>query len=90
MNQKAGSAADLRAVQFPDEACECGVGPNAEFESPSVRLDYSSLVSPPSTLDYDPASQTLTLVKQKEVSFNSLQNVEDSKEGALWSSAVTA
>ena len=32
-----------------------------------VRLSYSSLVAPASTLDYDPRTRTLGLVKQKEV-----------------------
>jgi len=60
-------AAGVHEVAFPDAACDCGVGPNKEFDSPVVRLSYSSLVAPPSALDYTPATRALATVKQQEV-----------------------
>ena len=60
---------DWHAVAFEDDACECGVGDNLEFDPPrgALRLSYSSLVAPPSVLDYAVQARTLNLVKQKEV-----------------------
>jgi hypothetical protein len=60
---------DWHVIAFEDDACECGVGDNLEFDPPNgaLRLSYSSLVAPPSVLDYAVPSRTLKLVKQKEV-----------------------
>ena len=57
------------AIAFEDAACECGLGENLEFDAPagSLRLAYSSLVTPPSALDYAVKARSLTLVKQKAV-----------------------
>ena len=41
------------AVQFPEPVFTAGLGANEEFESRTVRLNYTSLVSPNTVFDYD-------------------------------------
>jgi oligopeptidase B len=55
------------AIEFPEPVYTAGVGPNAEFETHSLRIEYSSLVTPPSVYDYDMASRIRVLKKQEEV-----------------------
>jgi oligopeptidase B len=64
-----GSGAQHRVV-FPEPVYSCNTfGPyaNLEYETTTLRLSYSSLVTPQSTIDYNMASRTWTVVKQLEV-----------------------
>jgi oligopeptidase B len=57
-------------VSFPEDVYSCNMfGPhyNQEFATNLVRLSYSSLVTPPSTIDYDMAARSWMVVKQLEV-----------------------
>lgn len=54
-------------VAWPEPVFECSLGANMEFATKAVRLEYSSLVTPPSEYDYDPAARALKLVKRAEV-----------------------
>lgn len=40
-------------ISFPDPAYTVSIGDNPEFEASSLRIEYQSLVSPPSVIDYD-------------------------------------
>ena len=42
-----------RVVAFDDAAYELGAGAQGDFDSPVLRLSYSSLASPPSVIDLD-------------------------------------
>lgn len=52
---------------FPEAVYTAGLGTNAEFDTGTVRLSYNSMVTPPTTYDYDMATQARTLLKQQEV-----------------------
>ena len=45
-----------KVVAFDDAAYELGAGAQGDFDSPVLRLSYSSLASPPSTIDLDAAA----------------------------------
>ena len=55
-------------VEFPEEVCDAGISwSNPEFDTGLVRLNYSSLVTPPTVYDYDMSSREKILRKQDEV-----------------------
>ena len=56
-----------RDVEFPEEAYGVDVGANPEFDTPTLRFTYSSLVTPNSVFDYDLAAHTRVLRKKDEV-----------------------
>jgi oligopeptidase B len=58
---------DSHEVALPDPVYSVWVGANAEFDTPTLRYGYSSLVAPTSTYEYDPARRTSTLVKRQPV-----------------------
>ena len=51
-----GPLAGGRVVAFDDAAYELGAGAQGDFDSPVLRLSYSSLASPPSVIDLDAAA----------------------------------
>ncbi len=55
------------SIEFPEPVYTAGVGANAEFNTSSLRFEYSSLVSPASVFDYDMDSRTRVLRKRQEV-----------------------
>lgn len=57
-------------VRFPEPVYSISTdGPyyNEEYATTLIRFSYSSLVTPPNTIDYDMGSKTWTVVKQQEV-----------------------
>ncbi len=54
-------------VTFPEALYTAGLSANAEFDTPTVRLSYQSMVTPGSVYDYDMTSRKRTLLKQQEV-----------------------
>lgn len=56
-----------KRLQMPEAAYEVSTAGNWTYESPSVRLNYQSLVRPPSNYDANLTTGALTLVKQTEV-----------------------
>ena len=55
-------------VEFPEEVCDAGIGwDNPEYDTDQVRLNYSSLVTPPTVYDYNMATREKLLRKQDEV-----------------------
>ncbi|MBX9929805.1 MAG: S9 family peptidase [Gemmatimonadaceae bacterium] len=59
--------ADAHFVEFPEAAYGVDLGSNPEFAGHSMRFVYSSLITPPSTFDYDCRTRARVLVKQQEV-----------------------
>jgi len=55
-------------VEFPEEVCDAGIGwGNPEYETELVRLNYSSMVTPPTVYDYNMATREMIVRKQDEV-----------------------
>ncbi len=54
-------------VTFPEPVYTVWPGPNPNFQSPSLRFHYTSLVTPETVYDYDMDSRTLDQRKQTEV-----------------------
>ena len=54
-------------IEFPEPVYTVGPGDNPEYDTSTVRLSYTSLVTPSSVFDYDIASRTLTLRKRQPV-----------------------
>jgi hypothetical protein len=59
--------AGLHHLSLPEPASQVGPAPSRNFHSPELRLSYSSMVTPPSTLAYDFASKKMRTVKQLQV-----------------------
>jgi oligopeptidase B len=54
-------------VQQPETVYSLSGSGNAEFETANLRFGYTSLVTPPSTVEYNMASKNRTVVKQQPV-----------------------
>jgi oligopeptidase B len=54
-------------IATPEEVYTMGMGTNAEFDTPSVRYTYASMITPGSTFDYDLVKRKSTLLKQQEI-----------------------
>ncbi len=54
-------------VEFPEAAYGVSVGANPEFDTATLRLTYSSLVTPNTVFDYDLSERTRTQRKKDEV-----------------------
>ncbi|MEO6210773.1 MAG: S9 family peptidase [Gemmatimonadaceae bacterium] len=77
VSERAGGLPRLRVVNlathathfitFPEPAYAVFRTQNADFDSPTLRFQYSSLVTPPSTYDYDMVKRTRVLRKRLEV-----------------------
>ncbi|MDH3890202.1 MAG: S9 family peptidase [candidate division Zixibacteria bacterium] len=58
---------ETHRLEFDEPIYRCGIGDNPEFNSPTLRYNYQSLVTPSSVFDYDMGSREAELMKQKEV-----------------------
>jgi oligopeptidase B len=58
---------DQHVVEQPEPVYATGGGLNAEFDTELFRFTYTSLVSPPSTVDYELATRRRTVVKTQSV-----------------------
>jgi oligopeptidase B len=63
----AGDVTDDRVVAMPDEVYSAWLGANLEYDTTTVRYQYTSLVMPTSAYDYDPVARSSTLVKRQPV-----------------------
>ncbi|WP_068123966.1 S9 family peptidase, partial [Nocardioides massiliensis] len=54
-------------MEFDEAVFTVGVGANPEFSQPSVRIGYTSLVTPPTVADYHVADRTTEVRKQTPV-----------------------
>jgi oligopeptidase B len=57
----------MHRVSFPEPAYEVSLEANPEFDTPSVRFTYESLVTPDSEYEYDLTTRDRKLLKRKEV-----------------------
>jgi oligopeptidase B len=58
---------DQHVVEQPEPVYATGGDLNAEFDTKLLRFTYTSLVSPPSTVDYELPTRRRTVVKQQAV-----------------------
>jgi oligopeptidase B len=58
---------DLREIEFGEELFTSGVGANAEWDQPLIRVGVGSFITPASIYDYDVATGELILRKQAPV-----------------------
>ena len=54
-------------VSLPESACSVGLGDNAEYETQTLRLDYSSMITPSTVFDYHLGSGELEARKVREI-----------------------
>lgn len=54
---------ELRTLEFQDAVYDAGLGTNVEPDEPSVRVRYSSMGTPPSTLAFDLETGARTVLK---------------------------
>ena len=54
-------------IQFPEPVYAAGLGNNREFNTPVLRYNYQSMVTPSSVFDYDMNTRKATLMKQNEI-----------------------
>jgi oligopeptidase B len=58
---------DLYDIDFPEPLYHVGLDANPEYQSNTVRLRYTSLVTPDSVYDYDLVTRAMVLRKRKPV-----------------------
>lgn len=61
------SKGDEHTISFEEEVYTVNIGVNREFNSSTLRFQYSSLTTPVSTYDYDMNNRERVLLKQEEV-----------------------
>jgi oligopeptidase B len=61
------AAGDEYEISFPEPLYTVGLSANAEYDTDSIRLHYTSLVTPDSIYDYDLRTREMVLRKQKPV-----------------------
>lgn len=54
-------------IETPESVYTMNLGTNPEFDAPTIRFNYSSMITPISTFDYDLKTRKTTLLKQQEV-----------------------
>jgi oligopeptidase B len=54
-------------VEFTEKVYDVQLSANPEFDTPSIRFTYTSLVTPDSEFEYDVTAKTRKLLKKKEV-----------------------
>jgi oligopeptidase B len=57
----------VRYVSFPEPVYTCGPHENKEFATDRLRLSYSSLITPPSVVEYNMRTGSWQVVKQEEI-----------------------
>ena len=74
-----GMAGDERQIEVQEPVYDIGLGDNREFESDTLRYEYSSGVTPHSVFDYDVNNRTRELKKETEVLGYDRTNFETSR-----------
>ena len=79
-----GAIASNHIIEMPEDVYSATVAANPQFDTTTLRYRYTSLVSPPSTYDYDVNERAATLVKQQPVIGYEPDRYESRR---LWASA---
>lgn len=75
---------DEHVVEMPDEVYSAWVASNPEFDTTTIRYEYTSLVAPITDFDYDLNERTATMVKQQPVAGYDASEYESHR---LWATA---
>ena len=54
-------------IGFPEPVYTVSLGDNREFATDRIRVGYTSMVTPPSVIDYVVATRELILRKEQEI-----------------------
>jgi oligopeptidase B len=54
-------------IATPESVYTMGLGANPEYDTPVIRYNYSSMITPNSTYEYDFATRKSTVIKQQEI-----------------------
>ena len=54
-------------IRTPESVYTMGIAANPEYDTPVIRYNYSSMITPNSTFEYDFATRKSTLIKQQEI-----------------------
>jgi len=65
MDRKTGRAA--ARIETPESVYTMGVGNNPEYDTPVIRYNYASMITPNSTYEFDLKTRKSTLIKQQEI-----------------------
>jgi oligopeptidase B len=55
------------AISFPEDSYAADISTNTEFDSPTLRFSYTSLLTPPSVFEYNMATRERKLLKEQPV-----------------------
>ena len=75
----------LREIEFDEPLFACGVGANAEWDTPLLRIGYTSFVTPGSVYDYEVSTGRLLLRRQVPVLGG--YDAADYRQERLWATA---
>lgn len=62
-----GYDGDEHRIPFPEASYTAAMGSNPAFDPPLYRIGYTSMVTPVTVFDYDPATATLHTLKVQEI-----------------------
>ena len=57
----------VERIAFPEASYVAGLGDNPEYAMAKIRLDYESMVTPDTVIDYDVATRAMETLKVREV-----------------------
>jgi oligopeptidase B len=77
-----GHVSDDHVLAMPEPVYSAWLGSNPDYDTATVRYQYTSLVSPTSAYDYDPATRAATLVKRQPVPGYDPEQYESRREWA--------
>ncbi len=83
--ESGGGVQDDYLIEFDQEIYTVGSGSNPAFDTPVVRLGYTSMAIPSSVYDYDVRSRKLTLLRRTPVLGG--YDPDDYEEHRLWATA---
>jgi oligopeptidase B len=81
-----GPVAESHVVAQPDPVYSLGGGANAEFDATVLRFGYTSLVAPPSAIDYDLVSRARQVVRTQPVRGG--YRPDDYRTERIWATAT--
>lgn len=61
------SKGQSQRIRFPEASYTASLSGNAEYDMAQYRLNYQSMVTPPTVFDFDPASTKLTTLKVQDI-----------------------
>ena len=64
VNPKSGKG---ERIKTPESVYTMNMSSNPEYDTPIIRYNYASMITPSSTYEYDFASEKSTLIKQQEI-----------------------